>query len=73
MEKDLPYCELKVSFRSKCKLNTLLHFKDSLEKKIHNVIVVCSIQDMIRISVNFSIQEVIFLWYHQNVTTLTSL
>ena len=33
IERNLPYCKLKVIFRSKCRLNTLLHFKDSLEKK----------------------------------------
>ena len=35
MERDLPYCKLKVIFRSKHRLNTLFRFKDSLEKKIH--------------------------------------
>ena len=34
IERDLPYCKLKVIFRSKCKLNTVFRFKDSLEKKI---------------------------------------
>ena len=34
IERSLPYCKLKVIFRSKCRLNTLFHFKDSLEKKI---------------------------------------
>ena len=33
IEKDLPYCKLKVLFRSKCRLNTLFQFKDPLEKK----------------------------------------
>ena len=33
IERDLPYCKLKVIFGSKCKLNTLFRFKDSLEKK----------------------------------------
>ena len=34
IERNLPYCKLKVIFRSKCRLNTLFHFKDSFEKKI---------------------------------------
>ena len=34
IERDLPYCKLKVIFRSKCRLTTLFRFKDSLEKKI---------------------------------------
>ena len=34
IEGNLPYCELKVIFRSKCRLNTVFRFKDSLEKKI---------------------------------------
>ena len=33
IERDLPYCKLKVLFRSKCRLNTLFQFKDPLEKK----------------------------------------
>ena len=33
IDRNLPYCKLKVIFRSKCRLNTLFHFKDSLEKK----------------------------------------
>ena len=33
MKKDLPYCKLKVIFRSKCRLNALFRFKYSLEKK----------------------------------------
>ena len=34
IEGNLPYCKLKVKFRSNCRLNTLLRFKDSFEKKI---------------------------------------
>ena len=34
IERDLPYCKLKVIFKSKFRLNTLFRFKDSLEKKI---------------------------------------
>ena len=34
IEGNLTHCKLKVIFRSKCRLNTLLCFKDSLEKKI---------------------------------------
>ena len=34
IERDLPYFKLKIIFRSKCRLNTLFRFKDSLEKKI---------------------------------------
>ena len=33
-ERNLPYCKLKVNFRSKCRLNTWFHVKDSLEKKL---------------------------------------
>ena len=33
VERDLPYCKLKAIFRYKCKLNTLLQFKDSIEDK----------------------------------------
>ena len=33
IERDLPYCKLKVIFKSKCRLNTLLRFKCPLEKK----------------------------------------
>ena len=33
IERELPYCKLKVMFRSKCRLNTFFRFKDSLEKK----------------------------------------
>ena len=32
IERDLPYCKLKVNFRSKCRLSTLFRFKDALEK-----------------------------------------
>ena len=34
IEKNLPFCKLKIIFSSKCRLNTLFRFKDSLEKKI---------------------------------------
>ena len=34
IERDLPYCKLKVIFKSKCRHNTLFLFKDSPEKKI---------------------------------------
>ena len=34
IEGNLPYCQLKVIFRSKGRLNTLFRFKDLLEKKI---------------------------------------
>ena len=34
IERNLPFCKLKIIFRSKCRLNTLFHFKDLLEKKI---------------------------------------
>ena len=33
IERNLPFCKLKIIFRSKCRVNTLFHFKDSLEKK----------------------------------------
>ena len=36
IERDLPYCKLKIIFRSKCRLNTLFQFKDPLEKKIRS-------------------------------------
>ena len=39
IEMNLPFCKLKISFRSKCRLNTLFHFKDSLEKKIRSGII----------------------------------
>ena len=31
IERYLPYCKLKVIFRSNCRLNTLFRFKDSLQ------------------------------------------
>ena len=34
-----PFCKLKIIFRSKCRLNTLFHFKDSFEKKVRSGIV----------------------------------
>ena len=34
LERGLPYCKLNVIFISKCRINILLRFKDSLEKKI---------------------------------------
>ena len=33
IERDLPYCKLKVIVRSNCRRKTLFRFKDSLEKK----------------------------------------
>ena len=39
IERNLPFCKLKIIFRSKCRLNTLFHFKDSLEKKIRSEII----------------------------------
>ena len=36
IERNLPFCKLKIIFRSKCRLNTLFRFKDSLQKKIHS-------------------------------------
>ena len=39
IERDSPYCKLKITFRSKCRLNTLFQFKDPLEKKIHSGII----------------------------------
>ena len=39
IERNLPFCKLKIIFRSKCRLNTLFHFKDSLEKEIHSGII----------------------------------
>ena len=41
IERALPYCKLKIIFRSKCKLNTLFRFKDPLEKKIRSGIIYC--------------------------------
>ena len=46
IERNLPFCKLKIIFRSKCRLNTLFRFKDSLEKKIRPGIIdryTCSI------------------------------
>ena len=34
IERHLPYCKLKVIFKSTCKLKTLFRIKDSLEKKV---------------------------------------
>ena len=39
IKRNLPFCKLKIIFRSKCRLNTLLRFKDSLEKKIRSGII----------------------------------
>ena len=39
IERDLPYCKLKIIFRSKCRLNTLFRSKDPLEKKIRSGII----------------------------------
>ena len=39
IERDSPYCKLKVIFRSNCRLNALFRFKDSLEKKIRSGII----------------------------------
>ena len=39
IERNLPYCKLKIIFRSKCRLNTLFRFKDPLEKKIRSGII----------------------------------
>ena len=36
IERDLPYCKLKIIFRSKCRLDTLFRFTDPLEKKIRS-------------------------------------
>ena len=41
IERDLPYCKLKVIFKSKCRHNTLFRFKDSVEKKICSGIIYC--------------------------------
>ena len=41
IETDLPYCKLKVIFKSKCRHNTLFRFKDSVEKKICSGIIYC--------------------------------
>ena len=39
IEMNLPFCKLIILFGSTCRLNTLFHFKDSLEKKIHSGII----------------------------------
>ena len=39
IERDLPYCKMKIIFRSKCKLNTLLRFRDPLEREIRYEII----------------------------------
>ena len=39
IERNLPFCKLKIIFRSKCRLNTLIYFKASLEKKIGSRII----------------------------------
>ena len=39
IERDLPYCKVKVIFRSKYRFNTLFRFNDSLEKKIRSGII----------------------------------
>ena len=36
IERDLPYCKLKIIFRSKCRLNTLFRYKDPLKKKFRS-------------------------------------
>ena len=41
IERNLPFCQLKINFRSNCRLNTLFHFKDSLKKKIRSGIIYC--------------------------------
>ena len=41
IERDLPYCKLKVIFRSECSLNLLFRFKDAPEKKICSGIIYC--------------------------------
>ena len=41
IERNLAFCQLKINFRSNCRLNTLFHFKDSLEKKIRSGIIYC--------------------------------
>ena len=38
---NLQFCSLKVVFQSPCKLCSLLHFKDTLDKKIHSDLVYC--------------------------------
>ena len=39
IERDLPYCKLKIIFRSKCRLNTLFRFKDPFEKNTRSGII----------------------------------
>ena len=39
IESNLKFCKLKVIFQSPCKLNSLFHYKDSLQKKIRSDIV----------------------------------
>ena len=39
IERDLPYCKVKVIFRSKYRFNTLFRFNDSLEEKIRSGII----------------------------------
>ena len=39
IERNLPFCKLKIIFKFKCRLNTLFHFKDSLEKKTRSGII----------------------------------
>ena len=39
IERNLPFCKSKITFRSKCRLKTLFYFKDSLEKKIRSSII----------------------------------
>ena len=39
IERNLWFCKSKIIFESKCRLNTLFRFKDSLEKKIRSGIV----------------------------------
>ena len=41
IERNLPFCKSKIIFRCKCRLKTLFHFKDSLEKKIRSGIIYC--------------------------------
>ena len=37
VNKTIRFCNLKVAFRSQCKLNTLFRFKDTLNEKIHEL------------------------------------
>ena len=39
IERDLPYCKLKIIFRSKCRLNKMFRFKDKKKKKIRSGII----------------------------------